>query len=483
LTTAAAAGLDQISEDAQTALEDAGETLSEVPDALAGMAEDAAEGFTETVEDAVEAATTEAEEAVEAAAQPLNIFAAPSEQQESVASAEADAEPETEDAAIEEPASPAVVMDDAPEPAEPKAEVAPAETVNIFSAPKEQPSSSSIVNIFAAPAAAAAGAVASMFSKDSTAKAEEAEDEDAQETVEAQVEDTAMEEPALDAQEDPSPVEEAESAPLSSIFAPPPSADKVRDLGSIVADGPPASMFDQTADPVTPEPEPLVLGPEQLVSEQLDAAIAEPEPEPFDAPIEEPIAPEQPVRSIFAPPPQADPVDAPLDDPQAVPAGAFRQPESPEPEPEAEPAPDSSNRFQQLVSLVHGAATMGAPGEGGSSATSETQDPPTDQPLEEPNDLIDADHIARISQSETVADQLAAAAAWLTLMKGQARFTRREVMTVLETIPTDKPRELADRIKGFGKLVRSGVLVLIDDGVFAMAQTDRERFQSLMDRN
>ena len=79
-------------------------------------------------------------------------------------------------------------------------------------------------------------------------------------------------------------------------------------------------------------------------------------------------------------------------------------------------------------------------------------------------------------------DQLSAAAAWLTLVQGKSRLTRREVMEVLEKIPAEEPRALADRIKGFGKLVRSGSLILVDDGVFAMAQPERDRFQALIDQ-
>ena len=82
----------------------------------------------------------------------------------------------------------------------------------------------------------------------------------------------------------------------------------------------------------------------------------------------------------------------------------------------------------------------------------------------------------------TVAGQLEASAAWLTLVKGKNRFSRREVMDVLETIPAEGGRALADRIKGFGKLVRSGSLVLVDDGVFAMAQPRRDHFQGMLDQ-
>jgi hypothetical protein len=83
--------------------------------------------------------------------------------------------------------------------------------------------------------------------------------------------------------------------------------------------------------------------------------------------------------------------------------------------------------------------------------------------------------------ARSVPDLLAVAGAWLTLVDGKPRFTRREVMEVFESLPGDHPRTLEARIKGFGQLVRSGTLLLVGDGLFAMAQADRDRFQAMLD--
>ena len=116
---------------------------------------------------------------------------------------------------------------------------------------------------------------------------------------------------------------------------------------------------------------------------------------------------------------------------------------------------------------------MGAPGE-------ESEGP---EPEEKPEPSgPSAAEIAERNGDPSVSGLLGASAAWLTLVKRQVRFSRREVMEVLESIPADQPRTLADRIKGFGKLVRSGELVLIDDGVFALAQPRREHFMNLLDQ-
>ncbi len=89
----------------------------------------------------------------------------------------------------------------------------------------------------------------------------------------------------------------------------------------------------------------------------------------------------------------------------------------------------------------------------------------------------DAADFAQDAKAETVPELLAAAAAYLTIEKKQTRFTRRDVMDVFDKIPGDQPRSLEARIKGFGRLVREGTLVLVEDGVFAMSQTARSRYR------
>ncbi|MEM6666876.1 MAG: hypothetical protein AAF638_10780, partial [Pseudomonadota bacterium] len=122
-----------------------------------------------------------------------------------------------------------------------------------------------------------------------------------------------------------------------------------------------------------------------------------------------------------------------------------------------------------LLNRVHGSTLMGAPGEPSDA------DPEDDLPLAEG---LSAADLAERSGASAVVDLLASSAAWLTLAQKKPRFTRREVMEVFDTLPGDHPRTLEARIKGFGKLVRSGTLILIDDGVFAMAQSAREKYQA-----
>jgi hypothetical protein len=88
--------------------------------------------------------------------------------------------------------------------------------------------------------------------------------------------------------------------------------------------------------------------------------------------------------------------------------------------------------------------------------------------------------LAERAGSTEVTDLLAASAAWLTLAQGHTRFTRREVMEVFENLPGEHPRTLEARIKGFGQLVRSGTLVLADQGLFAISERELDRYRRLI---
>ncbi len=97
-------------------------------------------------------------------------------------------------------------------------------------------------------------------------------------------------------------------------------------------------------------------------------------------------------------------------------------------------------------------------------------------------DGVTAAELADRAGAAEVADLLAVSAAWLTLAGGHSRFTRRQVMEIFETLPGEHQRTLEARIKGFGRLVRSGTLMAVEDGAFAMPAPERERFRELMDQ-
>jgi hypothetical protein len=252
-----------------------------------------------------------------------------------------------------------------------------------------------------------------------------------------------------------------EPAEIPSIFAPPPEPTSEVDL-----EPPHAPELEHPEEPQSS----IFASPyaEDVNAEDL-AQVHAPDLE----------QPEEPETSIFAPATPEDlaqPITTP--DPAAE-AEASVAPVDPDPYidaetlPESETDPAENDRFISLLSKVQNSAQMGAPGEtsidGGTAEATAPEGP-------------SAADLASLHADPSVAGQLGASAAWLTLVKRQHRFSRREVMEVLESVPSDQPRSLADRIKGFGKLVRSGHLVLIDDGVFALAQPQRDHFQALLDQ-
>ncbi|MEM6622989.1 MAG: hypothetical protein AAF674_12220 [Pseudomonadota bacterium] len=240
---------------------------------------------------------------------------------------------------------------------------------------------------------------------------------------------------------------------------------------ALADDAPPINIFATPA--VDDEPEVVAEDPAPI-----GAAKTDPQPAPESA-TGSPI-------NIFA-----DPTTQPTQ-PDAAPAAKIEPSTDPTPPadtstetnifasagpaPEPESAAPQASGFQSLLQRVHGTGMMGAPGEAPPPADPA---PPSASP---PADGPSAAELAVLSGDQSIAGELAACAAWLTVVKGRPSFSRREVMEVLETIPAGEPRELADRIRGFGRLVRSGRLMLVDDGIFAMAQPDREQFQNLLSR-
>lgn len=226
----------------------------------------------------------------------------------------------------------------------------------------------------------------------------------------------------------------------------------------------------------------------------------DPEPDAFGSPQSASAAPRTTIQSIFAPPPIAtkpEPIKSIFAPPPVQPATSATaellaslspqvlEPNNPTidpadaaPEPERNEADQHQSRFQAMLNRVHGASPVTAPGisplQESTASHIDTEDGSTS------TEQLTAQDLATRAGDPSVAGQLEASAAWLTLVQNQSRFSRREVMGVLETIEAEQPRALADRIKGFGKLVRSGTLILVDDGVFALTQSGRDRFQALL---
>ena len=111
----------------------------------------------------------------------------------------------------------------------------------------------------------------------------------------------------------------------------------------------------------------------------------------------------------------------------------------------------------------------------------EDGEPGEDEPeVEQADEGYTAAGLAKAAGAETVAEFMISAAAWMVLLQGQTTFSRHEVIDVFETIPGKHGKSLEVRIKGFGKAVRDGHLVAIDDDRYGLSETELELFQSLL---
>ena len=282
------------------------------------------------------------------------------------------------------------------------------------------------------------------------------------------------------AQIDPKPAEPAPSEPVQTA----PAEDAPINIFAAVSRHAQSLLNPGPAQTVEP-------GSEEAGSESVSAPSAPgpgPAAEPAVAPPEPATAPTQPepaeqpasatVRAdadnpvnIFAPPADQGPINIFAAPPSSQPPSS--QPPSAEqaPEPAAD-QPAEGTRRDGLETRFRANAMMDAPGETALSAVASAASGAAASGGGEANSPAD---IARVAGAESVPELLTAAAAYLTLVKEQNQFTRREVMTVFDQLPGEHSRSLEARIKGYGKLVRNGQLVLVGDGLFALSQAERDR--------
>jgi hypothetical protein len=101
-------------------------------------------------------------------------------------------------------------------------------------------------------------------------------------------------------------------------------------------------------------------------------------------------------------------------------------------------------------------------------------------PAEGTSDGYTAAGIAGAAEAKSVPELMVSAAAWMVLIQGQTTFSRNEVVEVFEAMPGDHVKTPEARIKGFGKALRNGQFVLVEEGVYGLSRTELERFQRLL---
>ena len=87
-------------------------------------------------------------------------------------------------------------------------------------------------------------------------------------------------------------------------------------------------------------------------------------------------------------------------------------------------------------------------------------------------------HFARRVGATTLQDLLEASAVYMDLVEGKSRFSRRDVMQAFNQIGADKDYSQEARLKSFRKLLTSGSLVKVDDGMFTVSQATRFGYET-----
>ena len=85
---------------------------------------------------------------------------------------------------------------------------------------------------------------------------------------------------------------------------------------------------------------------------------------------------------------------------------------------------------------------------------------------------------ARRVGAKTLQDLLEASAVYMDTVEGKSRFSRRDVMQTLNTIGADKDYTQEARLKSFRKLLTTGSLVRVDNGMFTVSQATRFGYET-----
>lgn len=170
--------------------------------------------------------------------------------------------------------------------------------------------------------------------------------------------------------------------------------------------------------------------------------------------------------NLFAPADAEGGLGINLFDDHAPEEGAGASAAAPEEGPDSDDAPIAPGAFRRLDRF-----NPHAPAE------------PDEEDLPPPRSFADvsAEELAKRARAEAPAELMAAAAAWLTVVRGHGSFTKREVLELFEALPGDHPRTAEVKVKGFGRLVRNGQVKLGDDQRFRLTEAERDRYEALLD--
>jgi len=110
--------------------------------------------------------------------------------------------------------------------------------------------------------------------------------------------------------------------------------------------------------------------------------------------------------------------------------------------------------------------------------------PPAKLPPESISEAIDYNDetsptaFARRVGATSLQDLLEASAVYMDVVEGKSRFSRRDVMQALNQIGSENDYTQEARLKSFRKLLTTGSLVRVDDGMFTVSQSTRFGYET-----
>jgi hypothetical protein len=91
---------------------------------------------------------------------------------------------------------------------------------------------------------------------------------------------------------------------------------------------------------------------------------------------------------------------------------------------------------------------------------------------------LDLESFAKKVGAASLPELLEASAAYTTIVKGRTRFSRAHIMSMLEEVSEEKNYTQEARIKSFGKLLRNGTIVRVEDGQFSISHAAKYTYES-----
>lgn len=134
---------------------------------------------------------------------------------------------------------------------------------------------------------------------------------------------------------------------------------------------------------------------------------------------------------------------------------------------------DGFDRLRESV-----AAAMPAPDEPTISYPAAKLQPETISEAIDYDDETSPTAFARRVGANSLQDLLEASAVYMDVVEGKSRFSRRDVMQALNQIGTDNDYTQEARLKSFRKLLTTGSLVRVDDGMFTVSQSTRFGYET-----